>query len=150
MAKLELTNMVMVQDPVTGKVLVQNRVKNWCGIAFPGGHVEDGESIYDSAVREIREETGLTVANLIQRGFMFWFNHQTGDRYFTYFYTTTDFSGTLIDETDEGKVFWVEYSELPLMNLAPNMANYLPIIEGRYSEGYCSWSKDEPYTILYR
>lgn len=150
MAKLELTNMVMVQDPQTGRVLVQERVKNWCGIAFPGGHVEDGESIYDSAVREIKEETGLKVDNLIPRGFMFWFNNQTGDRYFTYFYVTTDFSGELIDETEEGKVFWADYDELRQMKLAPNMANYLPIIEGRYSEGFSSWNNDEPYTIQYR
>lgn len=50
--------MVMVQHPETGMVLVQNRIKSWQGIAFPGGHAEPGESIYDSAVREIREETG--------------------------------------------------------------------------------------------
>lgn len=58
MPKTEITNMVMVQHPETGMVLVQNRIKSWQGIAFPGGHAEPGESIYDSAVREIREETG--------------------------------------------------------------------------------------------
>lgn len=150
MAKFELTNMVMVEDPETGKVLVQERVKNWCGIAFPGGHVEDGESIYDSAVREIKEETGLTIKNLIPRGFMYWFNNETDDRYFTYFFKTTDFSGEMIDETDEGKVFWVDYNDLTKMNLSPNMANYLPIIEGKYSEGFSSWRKGEPYIIQYR
>ncbi len=150
MAKLELTNMVMVQDPETGKVLVQERVKSWQGIAFPGGHVEDGESIYDSAVREIKEETGLTIHSLTPRGFMYWFNNQTGDRYFTYFFVTSDFSGEMLERTEEGKVFWVEYNDLTTMNLAPNMANYLPIIEGKYSEGFSSWNKDEPYRIHYR
>lgn len=150
MAKLELTNMVMVQDPETGKVLVQERVKSWQGIAFPGGHVEDGESIYDSAVREIKEETGLTIRHLTPRGFMYWFNNQTGDRYFTYFFVTSDFSGEMLESTEEGKVFWVDYNKLPTMNLSPNMANYLPIIEGKYSEGFSSWNNDEPYVIQYR
>ncbi len=43
-----------------GKVLIVKRKKDdgstW---AFPGGKVEDGESIYDAVVREIREECGI-------------------------------------------------------------------------------------------
>ena len=73
MSKLEITNMVMVQDQSTGKVVVQERVKSWCWIAFPGGHAESNESIYDSAVREIKEETGLDMQNLKACGFMYWF-----------------------------------------------------------------------------
>ena len=61
MSKSELTNMIMIQNPETKEVLVQRRVKYWCGITFPGGHVENGESFYDSAVREVKEETNLNV-----------------------------------------------------------------------------------------
>ena len=136
MMDCELTNMVMVQDPETGKVLVQKRIKKYCGIAFPGGHVEDGESIYDSAVREIREETGLEIRDLKACGYIHW-NHANGDKYFTYFYKTTSFSGQLIDETDEGPVFWVKPEELKTLQLAPNMDRYLPMFSGKYSECYC-------------
>lgn len=132
----ELTNMVLVEDPETGKVLVQKRVKKYCGIAFPGGHVEDGESIYDSAVREIREETGLEIRDLKACGYIHW-NHANGDKYFTYFYKTTSFSGKLIDETDEGPVFWVDPKELDSLQLAPNMDRYLPMFSGKYAECYC-------------
>lgn len=61
MPKVELTSMVMIQDKTTGKVLVQERVKSWKGLSFPGGHVNQGESIVDSAIREIKEETGLDI-----------------------------------------------------------------------------------------
>ena len=64
MPKVELTNMVMVQDKTTGKVLVQERRKSWKGLSFPGGHVDEAESFVDSAVREIKEETGLDIKNL--------------------------------------------------------------------------------------
>jgi 8-oxo-dGTP diphosphatase len=159
MPKLEITNMVMVQDKTTRKVIVQERIKNWCGIAFPGGHAENGELIYDSAIREIKEETGLDIINLKTCGFMYWFDNKTEDRYFIYFYKTTDYSGELIDTTDEGKVFWVSLDELAAMKLAPNFKEYLPMfLEDKYSEAYCSWNndmnpdktRDNPWGVIYR
>lgn len=151
MPKLEITNMVMIQDKSTGKVVVQERVKSWCGISFPGGHAEPGESIYDSAVREIKEETGLDIRNLKACGFMYWFNNQTEDKYFTYFYKTSDYSGELLDCTDEGRVFWTSLSELDDMKLAPNFKEYLPMfLEDKYAEAYCSWNDDQPWEIVYR
>ena len=56
----ELTNMIMIKNPENNCVLVQNRVKYWKGVSFPGGHVEKGESFTESAVREVKEETGWT------------------------------------------------------------------------------------------
>lgn len=160
MPELEITNMVMVQDKTTGKVVVQNRIKRWCGISFPGGHAEDGETIYDSAVREVKEETGLDIWNLKACGFMYWFNNKTFDRYFTYFYKTSDYSGKLIDKTDEGSVFWTTIDEIVNMQLAPNFKEYLPMfLEGKYCEAYCSWNddmkleelpKENPFGICYR
>ncbi len=151
MPELEITNMVMVEDLVTHKVLVQDRVKSWCGIAFPGGHAENGESIYDSAIREIKEETGLDIKDLKSCGFMYWFNNKTERRYFTYFYKTTEYSGELIPETDEGKVFWTSIENLENMKLAPNFKEYLPMfLAGKYTEAYCSWNDDEPWQIIYR
>ncbi len=154
MANLEITNMVMIQDKATGKVVVQDRLKSWCGIAFPGGHAEPGESIYDSAIREVWEETGLTVRNLTPCGFMYWFNNKTQDKYFTYFYKTTDFTGTLTDATEEGAVFWTSLDSLESMKLAPNFKDYLPVFLGdRYTEAYCSWNDEtesDAREIIYR
>lgn len=161
MSKLEITNMVMVQDAATGKVVLQERVKSWCGISFPGGHAEPNESIYDSAVREIREETGLEIRNLKACGFMYWYNNKTDSKYFTYFYKTSDYTGELIDSTDEGRVFWSGLDDLKSMKLAPNFKDYLPMfLEDKYSEAYCSWNKamragidetkENPWGIVYR
>ena len=56
-----LTNMCMVYDDA-GNVLVQDKVdKKWSGLTFPGGHIEKGESFVDSVIREVYEETGLTI-----------------------------------------------------------------------------------------
>ena len=150
MSKLEITNMVMVHDLETDRVVVIERKCSWCGIAFPGGHAEPGESIYDSAVREIREETGLEIRSLVPCGFVYWFNDETEDRYFTYFYKTTQFSGELIEGTEEGPVFWVDRSSLSRMKLSPNMENYLPMFSGAYSEAYCAWHEGGEKKIIYR
>ncbi len=159
MSKLEITNMVMVQDKLSGQVIVQERIKNWCGCAFPGGHVENGESIYDSAVREIKEETGLTIQNLKSCGLIYWFNNKTEDRYFVHLYRTTDYTGELIERSEEGSVFWMSLDELVARKLAPNFKEYLPIfLENKFSEAYCSWNddmqadltKDNPWGIIYR
>lgn len=49
--KVILTNMCMVSDE-NGRYLVENRLDpSWPGLAFPGGHLERGESVTDSVVR---------------------------------------------------------------------------------------------------
>lgn len=144
MAKTEMVNMVMVHDPATNRVVVQNRVQYWCGAAFPGGHVEDGESIYESAIREVWEETGLTVTGLIPCGIMHWFNNRTGDRYMVWFYKTTQFTGELLPATEEGSVCWVELDRIRELKLAPNFDQYLEMfLDKGYSEIFCSWNDED-------
>lgn len=66
-----LTNMCMIMDGQ--RILVQDRNSiKWSGITFPGGHVEQGESIVASVIREVKEETGLTVSHLELCGFQNW------------------------------------------------------------------------------
>ena len=97
------TNMCMITDG-NGNVLVQNRKDpSWPGIAFPGGHVEMGESFVDAVLREVFEETGLTVSNLTLCGIKNWAG-EDGTRYFVTCYRTSTFSGE-VKSSDEGEVF---------------------------------------------
>ena len=142
MAKIEITNMIMVQNPETKDVLVQNRIKYWCGISFPGGHVENGESIYDCAVREVKEETGLDIEKLKYCGLIHWHNNETNDKYFVHCYKTTNYTGNLLDATDEGEVFFTSLDKIKLMKLAPNFDKYLDFfLNDDLSELFCSWNE---------
>lgn len=151
MPKTEMTSMVMIQDKSTGKVLVQNRIGDFKGYSFPGGHVEDDESFYDCAVREIKEETGLDVRGLKYCGVVHWSNSQTSDRYLVFLYKTADFSGELLFESNECKNLWMGLDELKQQNGEIAINEYLPLfLEDKYSEAFGSWHDKEPYEMIYK
>lgn len=148
MSRTELTNMIMIRDAATGKLLVQNRIKNWCGFSFPGGHVEDGESFVDSAIREAKEETGLDVRNLKGCGVIHWSNKLTHDRYLSFLYTTTDFEGELLDKSNEGENVWMSVDEIFAAKSTNGMHEILRMFMcEEYSEAFGSWSNDDNWSI---
>lgn len=112
MEKITLTNMCMIYDQENQKVLVQNRKKNWKGIAFPGGHVEQGEAIVPSVIREIKEETGLEISNPKLVGIRDWYDPSTNERTVSFLFVCCNYKGTLIKKTSEGEVFFVDVDKL--------------------------------------
>ena len=140
--RAEFTNMCMISDEA-GNVLVLDRQNpDWPGVTFPGGHVEKGESFAASVIREVKEETGLTVKNLRPCGLVNWYNDETHDRYIVHFYKTNDYEGELIKETDEGEVFFTALESLNEMTLSPNFDKYLKVfLNDDISEIYCRWNE---------
>ena len=128
MEEVELTNMCMVCDG-KGNVLVQNKKgdRTWHGWNFPGGHVEQGEFVTPSVVREIREETGLTIENPKLCGIKEFQKEQDGKRFIVFLYLASRFSGELRSSA-EGDVFWYPLSELRRSKkLADGFSEMLPV-----------------------
>ena len=94
--KVILTNMCMIEDD-KGNVVMQYRSPEryaWSGFAFPGGHIEKGESLHQAITREVYEETGLTISNPKLTGIYHW---MTGDvRNVGFLYKTDEYKGELI------------------------------------------------------
>lgn len=132
-SEIELTNMCLIYQD--SKILVQEkRGTNYPGgLVFPGGHIEEGESLTESVIREMREETGLEIKNPIPCGFKDWIQ-EDGTRYIVLLYKTDKFSGSL-KSSEEGKVFWLDRNEVETANLIWNMRELLKIFDNdKYSE----------------
>ncbi len=148
MSKIEMTNMCMIVNKENNKIVVQERVKSWKGLSFPGGHIENGESIVESTIREIREETGLEISNLVSCGVIHWHNTDTDDKYLVFNFKTECYSGDLFTETDEGKVFWMDIDDMQSQNLSRGLSERLPMfLENKYSEGFGTWNS-QGYGVL--
>lgn len=121
------TNLCMVYDDA-GNILVQDRLDpTWPGICFPGGHVEPGESFVESVIREVWEETGLTIKKPVLCGTK-QFQTNNGERYVVFFYKTNRFSGEL-RSSDEGKVFWLPRKELEQYTLVDDFMDMVKVFE---------------------
>lgn len=122
-----LTNLCMVYNH-DGNILVQNRTDpDWPGLCFPGGHVEPGESFVESVIREVWEETGLTIENPVLCGTK-QFQTEDNERYVVLFYKTDCFSGEL-RSSEEGEVFWISKNDLQNHTLSVDFMEMLQIFE---------------------
>ena len=126
-----LTNLCLVEDLDNGKVVLQyrspERYKKWSGYAFPGGHIEEGESLVESVIREVYEETGLTITAPKLVAVKDW-EPDEGGRYIVFCYKATEFTGQL-RSSEEGEVSWVEKDQLENLDLSYDMLPLLEVME---------------------
>ena len=119
-----LTNMCMIYDG--SRVLVQEKIDDdYNGITFPGGHVEKAESFTDAVIREVFEETGLTISSPQLCGIKDWTNDD-GTRYVVLFYKTNKFQGE-IKSSDEGKVYWINLDKIDKKSFAIGMEKMIEV-----------------------
>jgi len=109
--KIILTNMCMLYKE-DGSFLVQLRKKkDWPGLNFPGGHIEKDESIEESVIREIKEETGLDLFSLEEVGHIEWNLPKEERRHLCILFRSKDFAGEILSSS-EGDVFFIKKEDL--------------------------------------
>ena len=80
----------------------------WIGV---GGHVEKDESPEECLVREVREETGLTLTAYKFRGLITFVNSKCESELMCVF-TADGYTGELI-ECNEGELCWIDKNTVP-------------------------------------
>lgn len=120
-----LTNICMLENGE--KILVIDRKKkDWPGISFPGGHKEDDESIKESVIREMKEETGLTIKNpkLID---VFEWKWENNSLYLAFLYKANEYEGEIVS-SKEGEVFWINKSDINKYQLSTDFLEIFNIL----------------------
>lgn len=159
MYSVVLTNMCMIQDKDNGCVLLQDRTSNnWPGLTFPGGHLDPGESLVESTLREVKEETGLTVSDLTFCGVVGWHNDAIKEKDIVSLFRTQNFHGSLLESPREGNLLWFPEQKLKQVAgilpanslehtvlLSPDFDNILRVYYNDYIEGYTRTQNGETW-----
>lgn len=115
---MKLTTLCYIEQE--DKYLMLHRVKKendlnhdkWIGV---GGKFEPDETPEECLLREVREETGLTLRNYRARGIITFLSDEWETEYM-HLYTAAEFEGSLT-ECDEGELVWVPKSEIENLKL---------------------------------
>ena len=122
--KVELTVLCLLHKD--NQYLLQDRIKkDWQGYTLPGGHIEPGESIVDAVVREMQEETGLTVLDPKLCGVKQF--PIDGGRYIVFLFTATEYTGDLVSSA-EGAMHWVDKDKLHTVNTVNDLDELLKVM----------------------
>jgi mutator protein MutT len=129
-----------------GRVLLQLKAEGRFGGGrwnAPGGKIADGEAPAEAVVREVREETGLAVSDLLEHGTLtFYFGDEAEAGFSVHVCSTRRYRGALT-ANDEGPLEWVDEARLPYDRMWPDDRVWLPhLLAGRRFEGVFRLSAD--------
>jgi 8-oxo-dGTP diphosphatase len=98
----------------------------WNGL---GGKMEAGESPEECAKREVTEESGLTLNSVNFSGHLFFpeFDKENND-WSVFVFTSDDFNGELLSDSDEGELHWIPKKDLLTLNLWEGDRYFIPLL----------------------
>lgn len=115
---MKLTTLCYIENNDCYLMLHRTKKKNdcnhakWIGV---GGKFEPNESPEACLLREVTEETGLTLTSYKYRGIVTFVSDEWETEYM-HLFTADGYEGTLTD-CDEGELAWIPKSELFTLNL---------------------------------
>ena len=108
-----------------------------------------GESPEDCAIREVKEETGLTVKNLRRHGVLQFYAGSEEPDWTVHVFSADSFRGE-VRERDEGPVRWFDAEEIPYDKMWEDDAHWLPLVlQGRSFGGSFYFTEDWKRLVNY-
>lgn len=116
-----------------GKLLLQRKSAGrfgegkWNG---PGGKVQEGETPLQCVIREVQEETGLTIRDPVYMGVNeFYFGQEKAPDWLVHVYVAECFTGAL-RPSEEGELRWFSLGEIPYGEMWQDDTYWLPVVLG--------------------
>ena len=105
----------------------------WNGL---GGKMIPGETPEECAIREVKEESGLTLHSPNLAGFLTWPKFDGVEDWYAFVFVGTDYSGELTASSEEGDLKWIPENEVLDLPLWEGDRLFLRwILEGRFFSG---------------
>lgn len=126
------------------KVLLINKKRGLGSgkVNAPGGHIEQGETKLEAAIRETEEEVGLTPLEAVEVGKLY-FQFSNGLKMEGTVFTAVNFTGEMI-ETDEADPFWIDIDAIPYKQMWEDDLLWLPhVIKGKKISGRFIFNEDQ-------
>ncbi|GAB1443660.1 8-oxo-dGTP diphosphatase [Ignavibacteriales bacterium] len=113
---MKLATLCYVRDAKNLTTLMLHRVKKendmhegkWNGL---GGKFEEGETPEECVIREVLEESGLSITNPKLQGFITFPAFDQFEDWYVFVFTADQFTGELID-SPEGNLEWIQNDKL--------------------------------------
>lgn len=131
-----------------GKTLMLHRIKKpndmhagkWNGL---GGKLLPGETPEQCAIREVQEESGLTISAPVLRGVLTFPAFSKEEDWYCFLFVAHTFTGELID-SPEGVLTWIEDDKLLELNLWEGDKIFLPWLAAEaFFSGYFRYQAGE-------
>ncbi|MEJ2494188.1 MAG: 8-oxo-dGTP diphosphatase [Ignavibacteriaceae bacterium] len=127
---MKLATLCYITNKKTDSTLMIHRVKKendyhlgkWNGL---GGKFEQGESPEECAIREIKEESGLTVNKITMKGFITFPMFDGKEDWYVFLFVSDKYEGKLID-SKEGNLAWIPNEKLMEINLWDGDKIFIP------------------------
>ncbi len=120
----------------------------WNGL---GGKFEAGETPEECVIREVREESGLSIRNPRLHGLLMFPNFK-GEDWYVFVFTAREFEGGLLESSPEGKLEWIDDDQLTSLNLWESDHIFLPwIAAGKFFSAKFAYDgeKMEGYEVIF-